>query len=86
MLLFATLDTFSKIWYNTVAKSYRGYGERERLEIPDSVTSIGERVFYNYTSLTIYCEAESIPSGWHFDWNKLNWSNSKVSTVWNYKK
>lgn len=37
--------------------------------IPDSVTSIGFYAFYDCSSLTIYCEAESKPSGWSPWWN-----------------
>ena len=40
--------------------------------IPGSVTSIGKYIFHECTSLTIYCEAESQPSGWHSGWNPLN--------------
>ena len=39
------------------------------IEIPDSVTSMGYGTFYNCTSLTIYCEAQSRPSGWDSEWN-----------------
>ncbi len=39
------------------------------ITIPNSVTSIGNFAFYYCTSLTIYCEAESAPSGWGEDWN-----------------
>ena len=47
--------------------------------IPDSVTIIGYDAFYNCDSLTIYCEAESKPSGWNSNWN---YSNRPV--VWGY--
>ena len=51
-----------------------------RITIPNSVTSIGSSAFYNCTSLTIYCEAESKPSGWDSDWNYIN-----CPVVWGYK-
>ncbi|MDE7336991.1 MAG: leucine-rich repeat domain-containing protein, partial [Clostridia bacterium] len=51
------------------------------IEIPSSVTSIGSSAFYDCSSLTIYCEAESQPSGWHRDWN-----SSDRPVVWGYKK
>ena len=33
------------------------------------VTTIGTSACYNCSSLTIYCEAESEPSGWNSYWN-----------------
>ena len=51
------------------------------IEIPSSVTSIGEYAFAACTSLTIYCEAESWPSGWDADWN---YSDRPV--VWGYSE
>ena len=38
--------------------------------IPHSVTSISHSVFTYCKSLTIYCEAESKPSGWEENWNQ----------------
>jgi hypothetical protein len=40
--------------------------------IPDSVTSIGYYAFRDCSNLTIYCEAESQPEGWHSNWNSGN--------------
>jgi len=48
--------------------------------IPDSVTVIGESAFYCYSNLTIYCEAESKPEGWHYNWTLAN-----ATVVWGYK-
>ena len=48
--------------------------------IPDSVTSIGDMAFSNYTSLTIYCKVASKPSVWHSNWNSGN-----RPVVWGYK-
>ena len=50
------------------------------IEIPSSVTSIGDWAFEGCTSLTIYCEAESKPSGWSSSWN---YNNRPV--VWGYE-
>lgn len=50
------------------------------IKIPNTVTSIGSYAFRSCDSLTIYCEAESQPSGWNANWN---YSNCPV--VWGYK-
>ncbi len=50
------------------------------IEIPSSVTSIGIYAFGNCSSLTIYCEAESQPSGWSSTWNL-----DDRPVVWEYK-
>ena len=39
------------------------------ITIPDSVTSIGSYAFINCTLPIIYCEAESKPIGWNYQWN-----------------
>ena len=52
------------------------------IEIPSSVTSIGHWTFDYCGSLTIYCEPESLPSGW----KNPTWNSSKRPIVWGYKK
>ena len=47
--------------------------------IPSSVTSIGQWAFQDCISLTIYCEAESQPSGWN-----ANWNHDRRPVVWGY--
>ena len=49
--------------------------------IPDNVTSIGKYSFNNCNSLqTIYCEAESQPRGWDFEWK----IGCNATVVWGY--
>ncbi|MBO5287569.1 MAG: leucine-rich repeat domain-containing protein, partial [Clostridia bacterium] len=60
--------------------AFRGCTSLTSVTIPNSVTSIGGSAFDGCTPLTIYCEAESEPSGWDSDWN-----DSKCPVVWNCK-
>ena len=48
--------------------------------IPDSVTSIENYAFDDCGKVTIYCEAESKPSGWNIYWNLDN-----RPVVWGYQ-
>ena len=71
-----------------IPESVTSIGERafyncsslESIVIPDSVTSIGDSAFAGCSSLTIYCEAETQPSGWN-SW----WKSSNRPVVWGYK-
>ena len=43
------------------------------------MTRIGNFAFYNCTGLTIYCEAQSKPSGW-----SSGWKSSNCPVIWGY--
>lgn len=47
---------------------FYGFDNITKVIIPTSVVSIGFKAFYNCTSLTIYCEALSQPTGWDSMW------------------
>ena len=47
--------------------------------IPSSVTAMGRNVFDDCDAVTVYCEAESEPSGWNDDWKDKQTS----PVVWN---
>lgn len=44
----------------------------ESIIIPSAVTNIGKYVFSSCDYLTIYCEVESRPDTWSYDWNASN--------------
>ena len=60
--------------------AFRGCYSLVSIEIPSSVTSIGGWPFLGCPSVTIYCQAESQPSGWNSNWNKDN-----RPVTWGYK-
>ncbi len=53
--------------------------------IPSSVTKIEGYAFQGCTALTVYCEAESKPSGWAESWN-CSWNDPDCPVVWGYKE
>lgn len=62
--------------------AFEGCRNLTKIEIPNSVTYIGGYAFKNCnSSLTIYFETESQPSGWDKNWNYKN-----LSVVWGNKK
>ena len=63
------------------AKVFENCENLESIYIPISVEIIESEVFKNCTKLTIYCEAESIPSDWNNYWNSYN-----SPVVWGYKQ
>ena len=62
-------------------EAFKGCTSLTSIVIPESVTSIGAYTFLNDSSLTIYCQAQSKPSGWNKKWN---YSNCPV--VWGYSE
>ena len=60
--------------------AFRSCTSLASIVIPGSVTSIGDYAFDGCASLTIYCEANSKPSGWSSSWNP-----SDRPVVWGYK-
>ncbi len=54
--------------------------------IPNSVAYIDAFAFSDCTNLTIYCEAESKPSGWESSWNSSYFNSSNRPVVWGYKE
>ena len=56
--------------------------------IRNSVTSMGGSVFSGCALLTVYCEAQSKPSGWSGDWDNLDWKYNfgECNVRWGYKQ
>ena len=61
--------------------AFSGCSSLTSIEIPNSATIIRWHAFCDCTNLTIYCEADSKPSGWDYGWNPSN-----CPVVWGYKK
>ena len=59
---------------------FEGCAELPRIILPIEIETVGENAFTGCLSLTIYCEAESKPSGWHEAWNP-----DPCDVVWDYE-
>ena len=45
--------------------AFRGCSGIQSFVIPESVATIGKHAFYGLNNTTLYCEAASLPAGWH---------------------
>ena len=62
-------------------KAFKGCTKIENIIIPNSVITIESSVFSGWTAdQTIYCEAETQPSGWN-----SSWKSDEVKVEWGYK-
>ena len=84
-------DTITKI----AERAFQNCASLGTLYIPNSVTVILEAAIYGDTSLSIYCQASSKPSGWNSYWNVVRYytssSHSSSDTfnqniVWGYTR
>ena len=63
--------------------AFSGCTSLKSIVIPKSITYMSEYAFSGCASLTIFCEAESQPSGWSKDWNNY-FNYSKCHVIWEY--
>ena len=65
-------------------QAFQGASGLTEVYIPNSVSKVGGLVFYfcDRDKLTVYCEAESRPSGWEEDWNEVDRSGWRCEVVW----
>ena len=65
-------------------QAFQGASGLTEVYIPNSVSKVGGLVFYfcDRDKLTVYCEAESRPSGWKEDWNEVDRSGWRCEVVW----
>ena len=63
--------------------AFDGCDNLSSVYIKKTVTTIGDNAFMGCSSLTIYCEADSQPSGWDSNWNSSDcpvvWGSSSVN-------
>ena len=76
----STLRSITVTGGNILYGAFSNCSKLTSVTISENITSIGEKAFYECSSLTIYCEVASKPS----DWNS-NWNYSNCPVVWDYK-
>ena len=74
-------DTVTKL----SAYVFQGCKSLEKIVIPISVVQIGQKTFNGCDNLTIYCEAESLPSGWQTDPYFGSWNYDNRPVYWGYR-
>lgn len=62
--------------------AFSGLGGLFSVEIPGSVTQMPSNAFRGCGEIRVYCEAESRPVGWEYDWKSF----AQVIVIWNCKK
>lgn len=83
---FASCDKLHKIELsnNLISIGFFAFADCKSLMniiIPNNINHIGKEAFRGCDNITIYCEANSKPNGWHDDWNPDN-----RPVVWGYKQ
>ena len=90
MYAFLGTDLTSLIIPNTVTtieeRAFERSKDLETIIIPKSVETVGVAAFTGNSKLTIYCEAESKPDGWHDYWNfddrPVEWDYNPNAKIW----
>ena len=78
---YATTATINSACKLIATYAFANCTRLKEIIIPESVVSIGYGAFWFCENLTIYCEAESQPSGWTSGWNPNN-----RPVEWGYKE
>lgn len=65
--------------------AFQGCTALKSIVIPESVKNMDSEVFLYCEDITIYCEADSQPYGWHSQWNNVQYEgDKKANVVWGY--
>ncbi len=69
------------------AHAFTGLNRLKSVIIPKSVKIIGKGAFLSEQDITVYCEADNAPNGWHTKWCKRNigLGNKQHKVIWSYK-
>lgn len=69
------------------AHAFTGLNRLKSVIIPKSVKIIGKGAFLSEQDITVYCEADNAPNGWHIKWCKRNigLGNKQHNVIWSCK-